>query len=134
MITAALFKTDFPEFEDLTDQVIERGLNFAALTIPAPETADEPKFKDRIKTELLTAHLLSLETMASDGAGLKTSASVGDVSVGMAQPPFGSSQWRFWLNQTKYGQQLLAMLSAEAAAGLYVGGEPFLPYLSEQHG
>jgi hypothetical protein len=52
---------------------------------------------------------------------IETAASVGSVSVSSMPPP-ATDSWRYWLNQTSYGQQLLALLSAKSVGGIYVGG------------
>ena len=52
------------------------------------------------------------------GVGVITSASVGGVSVSM-QLPQSATAWEYWLNQTPYGQELLAYLSAHVPAGIY---------------
>lgn len=79
---------------------------------------------------LMLAHLLALGVIIADGgsyqgvAGIVTQSKVGDVSVSLAQPPYGTSQWRYWLSLTPYGLQLLALLDAQAVGGFYVGGLP----------
>ena len=74
----------------------------------------------------MTAHLCLLSSMITQGRGktpgVKTGSSVGSVSVSMVAPPFGSSEWSYWLNITPYGQQFIALLSAQIAGGLYIGG------------
>lgn len=79
---------------------------------------------------LMTAHLLSLGAIIADGgtyqgaAGIVTQSKVGDVSVSLAQPPYGTSAWRYWLSLTPYGAQLLALLDVQSAGGFYIGGLP----------
>jgi len=75
--------------------------------------------------ELLTAHIAKLSTATNSGqsSGLTTNANVGDVSVAVLQPPI-KSQFQFWLLQTPYGVELLALLGVKAVGGLYVGGLP----------
>jgi len=55
--------------------------------------------------------------------GIVTNASIGAVSVGIAAPPT-KDMWDYWLAQTPYGQQLLALLKLKAVGGFYVGGLP----------
>lgn len=79
--------------------------------------------------QLMTAHLMALAVIqASNGGtgtpGIATGATIDKVSVSLATPPFGTSEWRYWLNLTPYGAQLLALLSAQAAGGFYIGGWP----------
>lgn len=76
--------------------------------------------------QLLTAHLQALSDILAGGgtAGIVIQSKVGDVSVGLASPPYGTDAWRYWLNLTPYGQQLLALLETLGAGGFYVGGLP----------
>ena len=72
----------------------------------------------------MTAHLCRLNEMivAGNQPGVVTSSSVGSVSVSLTPPPFGTSEWSYWLNQTPYGQQVQVLLEQSAVGGLYVGG------------
>lgn len=80
--------------------------------------------------QLMTAHLLALQQAQACGgagegggaSGLTVAATIDKVSVTLAQPPFGTSAWRYWLNLSPYGQQLLALLSARSMGGSYHGG------------
>jgi hypothetical protein len=60
---------------------------------------------------------------AATGSGIVTNASVGAVSVGVMAPPV-KDMWEYWLGQTPYGQQLLALLKMKGVGGFYVGGLP----------
>ena len=73
---------------------------------------------------LITAHICQIDddVRTGKGSGIVTSASVGRVSVSHAPPPFGTSQWNWWLNTTVYGQALSALLDGLASAGCYYGG------------
>lgn len=75
---------------------------------------------------LMTAHLLALNDAINSGqpTGVVTGATIDKVSVTL-QPPPESDQWQWWLNQTPYGQQLLALLQISAAGGFFVmAGSP----------
>lgn len=80
--------------------------------------------------QLMLAHLLALaDAIAANGTnkgtpGITVGATIDKVSVTLAQPPFGTSQWRYWLNLTPYGTQLLALLQARSVGGFYIGGSP----------
>lgn len=79
--------------------------------------------------QLMTAHLLAIGVIIASGnytgtPGIVTGSKVGDVSVTLAQPPYGTDDWRYWLMLTPYGAQLLALLSAQAVGGFYIGGLP----------
>lgn len=80
---------------------------------------------------LMTAHLCVISENAQKGSDVSsgqvtnfiTSSTVDKVSVSVAQPP-AKDQWSWWLSTTPYGQQLQALLSANIAGGLYIGGLP----------
>ncbi len=73
----------------------------------------------------LTAHITQLNTLAATGqaGGIVQGATVDKVSVTLVPPPV-PNQWRFWLNQTSYGQQLLALLEVASVGGWFLGGYP----------
>ncbi len=74
---------------------------------------------------LLTAHLAQLSTMVAAGqtVGLVQGATIDKVSVTLTPPPV-KNQWQWWLSLTPYGSQLLALLQAHTAGGIYI---PALP-------
>ncbi len=69
----------------------------------------------------MTAHITQLNTLAATGqqAGFVESATVGQVSVTI-QPPPEASQFQWWLNQTPYGQQYLALAQTLVVGGFYI--------------
>ena len=77
---------------------------------------------------LMTAHLAQLNTLiaAGQGTGVMVAATIDKVSIQL-QPPPEVNQWQWWLNQTPYGQQLLALLQGASVGGFYVAGfcQPF---------
>ncbi len=75
---------------------------------------------------LMTAHLMQLNISAAAGqaTGLVQGATIDKVSVQLTPPP-EVDQWQWWLNQTPYGQQLLALLQVASAGGFfYSAGAP----------
>lgn len=76
---------------------------------------------------LMLAHLLAIQATiaggSTGGGGPITGATVDKVSVTMAAPPT-KSNFGWWLSQTPYGQQLLALLGIVGAGGFYIGGSP----------
>ncbi len=74
---------------------------------------------------LMTAHIASLSAMANSGqaTGLVQGSTIDKISVTLTPPPV-PNQWQWWLNQTPYGQQLLALLQVAAVGGGYFGGYP----------
>lgn len=79
---------------------------------------------------LMCAHLITLDDMAKDEngdlngtqiAGTPFKATVGSVSIENTKPnSFQSDDWNYWLNMTAYGRELLALLEAHAAGGIYI--------------
>jgi Protein of unknown function (DUF4054) len=74
---------------------------------------------------LMTAHLAVLNGQAQAGqqTGLVQGATIDKISIQLTPPP-EVDQWQWWLNQTQYGQQLLALFQVAAAGGFFVGGFP----------
>lgn len=74
---------------------------------------------------LMTAHLTVLTVQAAQGqtSGLVTGATVDKVSITLTPPP-EVNQWQWWLNQTPYGQQFLALMQVAAVGGFFAGGYP----------
>lgn len=69
----------------------------------------------------MTAHLLYLNTqiVAGNMGGIVTGATIDKVSVTLEPPP-EVNQWQWWLNQSPYGQQVLALLQAVSVGGFFV--------------
>lgn len=72
---------------------------------------------------LMTAHITALYDIINTGSNtlLTTSSTIDKISV-TTTPPVVKSQFQYWLSLTAYGLQLLALLKANAAGGMYVGG------------
>ena len=69
----------------------------------------------------MTAHLVYLSGLIAAGTtpGVMTAATIDKVNITL-QPPPASNQWQYWLNQSPYGQQLLALLQVASVGGFYV--------------
>lgn len=81
---------------------------------------------------LMTAHLATLaQNILTNGgtpAGAITSAKIKDVAITIQAPP-ATNAYKIWLNQTPWGQQLLALFSVKAVGGMYIGGQgPLLAF------
>lgn len=128
----AAFRALFPKFADVTtypDALITAQWGSATAFVSADTYGDMPTAARTYALQLMTAHLLTIgDILASGGStgtpGVVTSSRVGDVSVTLAAPPYGTSQWRFWISSTPYGMQCLALLDAQAVGGFFVGGLP----------
>jgi hypothetical protein len=120
----AKFRILFPQFSSVTDEVVMAVAEQAACYISSACAGG-------CGVELLNlmvAHMLALrEQIATGGGKAITSASMGGVSVSMAQPAKADDR-KTWLFMTPFGQQYLALeskcVSGRAAAGLYFGNLP----------
>ncbi len=74
---------------------------------------------------LMTAHLAYLNVIANAGqnTGLVQGATIDKVSVTLTPPP-EVNEWQWWLAQSPYGQQLLALLQVASVGGFFFGGWP----------
>ena len=72
---------------------------------------------------LMTAHLVFVAGLAQNQQvpGLMQNATVDKVSVGLTPPPL-PNQWQWFLNQSPYGQQLLAQLQVSSVGGFFIAG------------
>ena len=113
--TAATFKARFPEFQPVSDALVQ--LVLAEAVDQVGETWLE---RDRARAQmLLTAHNLTIEGepdrtasgLASAGTGLVKSVSVGDVRTEFAAPAASSGgSVASGYGMTTYGQQFLALM------------------------
>lgn len=125
------FRLAFPPFADPTkfpDPYIDIQFDIGTAYVSAEVWGCMSEKSRTSALWLMTAHLLQLGviigTSGTGTPGIVTGSKVGEVSVTLAAPPYGSSPWRYWLMQTPYGAQLLALLDAQAAGGFYIGGLP----------
>lgn len=119
------FRASFPCFQTLDPVEAEMYWGFATDFI-----SNYPQWCICVKTQarylnLMTAHIAALAgtIAAGDTPGIVTNATIDKISVSL-QPPPERNQWQYWLNQTPYGQQLLALLQVGAVGGIYAGGVP----------
>lgn len=125
-LTAAEFKTDFPEFSDAVkypDSIITILIGRAKCYI---DTNCSRMNADCLKYawELMVAHLQTIKSRIAEGqtaVGQIASTSIDSISVSLVAPT-NKDSFDYWLNQTPYGQELLALLQSAAPAGLYFGG------------
>lgn len=74
----------------------------------------------------MVAHFMELAKLnkakgTSKQGGYKTGAGIDKINVQYMAPP-SQSQFDWWLNQTNYGAQLLALLELKSVGGFGVGG------------
>lgn len=81
----------------------------------------------QLALNLMTAHLTAISVIVAGGQtpGIVQNATIDKITVGLVPPPV-PNEWRWWLNTTPYGQQLLALLEVNSVGGFYIGGLPEL--------
>lgn len=134
MITLVIadFRALFPQFANSTtfpDVAIQMQFDLATSYVSADTYGCMPIAARTHALYLMTAHLLALGVIIAAGGytgrpGIATASRVGDVQVTVEAPPFGTSQWRWWLNTTPYGGQLVALLDVQSVGGFMIGGLP----------
>ncbi len=122
------FRSSFPAFADNTiysEASLVATWN-AATSYISPQNYGYLQGEDRARAlHLMTAHLVAIADIVKAGQmpSMVSASTVDKVSVTLTPPPV-KSQWQWWLSLTPYGQELLALLSASAAGGFYIGGLP----------
>jgi hypothetical protein len=73
----------------------------------------------------MTAHLtqLSVQIAAGQTSYLIQGSTIDKITVNLTPPPL-PNQFRWWLETTVYGQQLMALLQVRSSGGFYYGGLP----------
>ena len=127
----AAFRALFPQFADpakFPDAALTIQFGMATGYVSADTYGDMPVAARTNALYLMTAHLLALgiiiaQNNYSGQVGVVQGAVVDHVQITLTPPPV-KSEWRWWLNTTPYGAQLLGLLQAQAVGGFYVGGLP----------
>ena len=131
VLDAVTFRALFPQFASATtypDAVLQMRFDSATEYV-SPEVVGDMSYNARREAVyLMTAHLLAVGILIAQNnyqgqVGVVTGANVDSVSITLIPPPV-RSQWRWWLNATPYGAQLVALLDMQSAGGFFVGGLP----------
>lgn len=132
VFNASTFRAMFPVFKDTTvypDAVLQIYWDTATAYV-SNQTGGCYVYalklaQQTLALNLMAAHIAALNSIIATGQspGIVTGATIDKVSVQMEPPP-SSNNWQFWLNQTPYGQQLLALLKMASVGGFYFGGYP----------
>jgi hypothetical protein len=120
-LSLADFFTKFPELATTPDDSVTMFYDVATSYISAEDYGWLNGASRGYALELLTAHMINLSCLANNGTGVLISASEGSVNAAFMPPPVKSAL-SYWLNQSHYGQRLLALLSIKAAGGIYSAG------------
>lgn len=126
----AAFRVAFPAFANTTtypDETLQGFWDVAILYIS--NEADYGRLTGAARYRaicLLVAHMLALSGLIAKGKtpGIVQSSTIDKISVSLVTPPI-KSEFDFWLNQTPYGVQLLALLSVKSVGGWYVPAAAF---------
>lgn len=131
-----LFREQFPEFANpvnYPDAMLQMYWDMATCYIDddAASTCSQLNGKCRqLALNAMTAHLTKLSVIVKNGGQYNAtpkiinSSTIDKIAVSLTPPPFGTSEWQWWLETTPYGMQLLALLSANSIGGFYFGGLP----------
>ena len=132
IVTPADIREIAPEFASTTDypdSLVNVYIDIATAYITNRNIGDIGFKRRATLIKLMAAHLLKVaQTSGEDGGanagggvvGQKTSASVGQVSVSVAIPKT-KGELDYFLNQTEYGLQYAALLSALTSPLLFGG-------------
>lgn len=125
---AALFRAQFPEYQDpdLYPDAVLQGYWDSATCFISPVNFGHLHGACRARAlNLMTAHILlvSSNTSGGEATGIIASATIDKVSVSLKTPEANNS-FRYYLNLSPWGIQLLALLSMKAAGGMLYGGHP----------
>lgn len=126
----ALFQAQFPAFSGAayTTALVEAQWNIATCYISELEGCTFKSNCRALAINGVTAHLFQLGVnsaivpIGGKSKGLVKSASIDKVSVSIVEPPSSNSDYQWWLNQTSFGQQILALLKVKSVGGLFIGG------------
>lgn len=120
-----LFLANFPEFDDETKykKAKVQGCGLRAMMHITPSAEGMPFFGKyrEYGLFLMTAHILAIDEMSGDDSGglggMPFKSTVGSVSVESTKPnSFVADDWNFWLSQSRYGRELLALLDVHSPA------------------
>jgi hypothetical protein len=125
MITAEEFKQNFPAFADNIDNDIENAIYEAGCYISTHYSGDISLKCRTMMIELMAAHLLTVSANSNSNdnggiAGQIVQAHIDNVSVSAAIPK-NSNPFQYFLNQSLYGQRLLALIQSKITPMLFGG-------------
>ncbi len=121
-ITVDDFILNFPEFDGVEN--ISLYLTRAKCYVSPVNYGKLSDESRKLAIYLFAAHLLALQKSIKEGntsVNMTASASIDKVSVSMVPPP-SLGAFEYWLNQTQYGAELLALLSVVLPIPLLLGG------------
>lgn len=129
---AATFRALFPPYSNATiypdallQMLWDNGTNYITDQSGGCNCCGLSLSQQTYALNLMTAHLLALNNLIAAGQtpGIMTAATIDKISVAV-QPPPSTNNWQYWLNETPYGRQLLALLKVASVGGCSYGGFP----------
>lgn len=121
------FRSQYPEFTSeikFTDSAVTMAFNKATIFFKNETNCELDEVQLEVILYLMTAHLLKVQSNTlKGGSGLVGSATIDKVSISIISPK-NLSEFEYFLNQTIYGQELLALMAILTLGGFYVGGSP----------
>jgi hypothetical protein len=130
-----LFRQQFPAFANSTtypDAMLQMYWDMATCYIDdstiTPSQLNGTCRQNAIN--MMTAHLAQISVIIKNNGQYNgtpkiiNESTIDKISVSLTPPPFGNSQWRWWLETTPYGQMLLSLLEGSSIGGFYFGGLP----------
>lgn len=129
VFNSVAFRSQFPAFTSDTKYPDEQLSGYFTMATMYIYPKDWPGLcGDRLQLalDLMTAHLTWLNKLIVSGntnIAPVAGATIDKVTVTLV-PPESKSEWKYWLNTTPYGQQLLALLRIASRGGGIVGGTP----------
>lgn len=105
-LTALVFRTLFPEFHRIPDNVVDAFINIAITRVPLTVWIKNTQYGQG----LLTAHMLASRGLGGlgSGGGAVNNEQVGDLSRGFS-PVFQAGSGDAELETTNYGVQFIAL-------------------------
>jgi|SRR5271154_1821016 len=130
-----LFRQQFPAFANnppYSDAMLQMYWDMATCYIDDSTTTPSQLNGTcrQLAINQMTAHLAQISVIiANNGQNngipkIINESTVDKISVSLTPPPFGTSEWRWWLNTTPYGQMLLSLLDVTSVGGFYFGALP----------
>jgi len=127
----ATFRALFPQYTDSTIYLtggIQLWWNNATAYLSPNYCAGWGRLnlnQQTLALNLMTAHLYFINLLAAqnEDSGIITGAGIDKISVTLEPPP-QVNQWQWWLNQSPYGKQLLALLQTAAVGGRFFNPQP----------
>jgi hypothetical protein len=125
------FRVLYPQFASSSafpTPALQARFDLATAYVSSDIYGDMPPAARAQALNLMTAHLLAVGVLIAQNnysgqVGVVTGATIDKVAITL-QPPPDRGQWRWWLNATPYGAELVALLDMQSVGGFFVGGLP----------